>query len=114
MIVIWIILEKEYIQKHYLKNPMYGQYRIVKLLIYNRWLICVKLYNDIFIIIYFCYVIDLFKESLQMGINDETVTRMWTAIRMWIMNNQEVWKNVIGLKDKIIEIDEKTKTTTAN
>lgn len=61
------------------------------------------------------------KVSLQMGIDDSTVTRLYTkirkAIKIWILNNENNWKIKIGGENEIVEIDEcclgKTKITTA-
>lgn len=56
-----------------------------------------------------------------MGIDDSTVTRLYRKIRksiqLWILNNEDIWKNKIGGENEIVEIDEcrlgKTKITTA-
>lgn len=61
------------------------------------------------------------KVSLQTGVDEKTVTRLFAklriAIKMWIIDNQNIWKNKIGGENEIVEIDEcclgKTKISVA-
>lgn len=61
------------------------------------------------------------KVSLQVGVEEKTVTRLYSkikiAIKLWILDNQDIWKTTIGGPKEIVEIDEcclgKTKITIA-